>query len=254
MLELSGVSKYYSGIPVVNEVSFCARAGEVTGYLGPNGSGKTTTMKIVTGLIGMTLGQVLFQGKPIQDDLIGYKRRMGYVPEEPYLYHHLSGLEYLTMVSQLRDLPQRVAHERIDGLLQMLALHDDRHASISGYSKGMRQKILIAAAIMQNPDIIFLDEPFSGLDVGSALTLRSLIQELAARGKVVLFSSHELDTVERVCSHVVILHRGEVVADDSIENLRSLMAAPTLEDIFSQLVVEQDSAAMSRQIADLIHG
>jgi ABC-2 type transport system ATP-binding protein len=178
---------------------------------------------------------------------------MGYVPEEPYLYHHLSGLEYLTMVSQLRSLPQREANERIDGLLRMLALYDDRHASISGYSKGMRQKILIAAAIMHNPELVLLDEPFSGLDVGSALVLRSLIQELAARGKVVLFSSHELDTVERVCSHVVILHRGKVVADDLIENLRTLMAAPTLEDIFSQLVVEQDTEAMSRQIADLIH-
>jgi len=253
MLELRGVSKYYSGIPVVNDVSFSARPGEVTGYLGPNGSGKTTTMKIVTGLIEMTFGQVLFRGKPIRDDLIGYKRRMGYVPEEPYLYHHLSGLEYLTMVSQLRNLPQREANERIDGLLRLLALHDDRHASISGYSKGMRQKILIAAAIMHNPELILLDEPFSGLDVGSALVLRSLIQELAARGKVVVFSSHELDTVERVCSHVVILHRGRVVADDSIENLRSLMAAPTLEEIFSQLVVEQDTEAMSQQIADLIH-
>lgn len=253
MLELRSVSKYYSGIPVVNDVSFSARPGEVTGYLGPNGSGKTTTMKIVTGLIEMTFGQVLFQGKPISDDLIGYKRRMGYVPEEPYLYHHLSGLEYLTMVSQLRNLPPREALERIDGLLRMLALYDDRHASISGYSKGMRQKVLIAAAIMHNPELVLLDEPFSGLDVGSALVLRSLIQELAARGKVVVFSSHELDTVERVCSHVVILHRGKVVADDSIENLRSLMAAPTLEEIFSQLVVEQDTEAMSRQIADLIH-
>ena len=253
MLELRGVSKYYSGIPVVNDVSFSARPGEVTGYLGPNGSGKTTTIKIVTGLIEMTFGQVLFRGKPIQDDLIGYKRRMGYVPEEPYLYHHLSGLEYLTMVSQLRNLPQREANERIDGLLRLLALHDDRHASISGYSKGMRQKILIAAAIMHNPELVLLDEPFSGLDVGSALVLRRLIQELAARGKVVVFSSHELDTVERVCSHVVILHRGKVVADDSIENLRSLMAAPTLEEIFSQLVVEQDTEAMSQQIADLIH-
>ncbi len=253
MLELHSVSKYYSGIPVVNDVSFSARPGEVTGYLGPNGSGKTTTMKIVTGLIDMTFGQVLFQRKPIQDNPIGYKRRMGYVPEEPYLYHHLSGLEYLTMVSQLRNLPQREALERIDGLLRMLALYDDRHASISGYSKGMRQKVLIAAAIMHNPELVLLDEPFSGLDVGSALVLRSLIQELAVRGKVVVFSSHELDTVERVCSHVVILHRGKVVADDSIENLRSLMAAPTLEEIFSQLVVEQDTQAMSRQIADLIH-
>jgi ABC-2 type transport system ATP-binding protein len=117
----------------------------------------------------------------------------------------------------------------------------------------MRQKVLIAAALMHNPELIVLDEPFSGLDVGSALVLRSLIQELAVRGKVVLFSSHELDTVERVCSRVVILHRGKLVADDTIEHLRSLMELPTLEGIFSQLAVEQDTESTARQIADLIH-
>jgi ABC-2 type transport system ATP-binding protein len=253
MLELRHVSKHFSGIPAVDDVSFCARQGEVTGYLGPNGSGKTTTLKMITGLIEMTFGHVLFEGKPIQDDLIAYKRRMGYVPEEPYLYTHLSGTEYLTMVSQLRNLPQRESSEQIDGLLRLLSLHDDRHASISGYSKGMRQKVLIAAALLHNPDLVLLDEPFSGLDVSSALVLRSLIQELAARGKVVLFSSHELDTVERVCTRVVILHRGKLVADDSIAHLRSLMELPTLEAIFSQLAVEQDTDSLARQIADLIH-
>ncbi len=253
MLELRRVSKYFSGIPAVDDVSFSARPGEVTGYLGPNGSGKSTTMKMITGLIEMTAGQILFEGRPIQDDLIGYKRRMGYVPEEPYLYNHLSGAEYLTMVAQLRDLPERESAGQIDGLLRLLSLHDDRHASISGYSKGMRQKVLIAAALLHNPDLILLDEPFSGLDVGSALVLRSLIQELAARGKVVLFSSHELDTVERVSSRIVILHRGKIVADDSIAKLRSLMELESLEAIFSQLAVEQDSNAMAREIADLIH-
>jgi ABC-2 type transport system ATP-binding protein len=138
-------------------------------------------------------------------------------------------------------------------MLRIFGLHGDRHASISGYSKGMRQKVLLIAALLHNPDLILLDEPFSGLDVGSALVLRSLIQELAARGKVVLFSSHELDTVERVCSRVVILHHGKIVADDSIERLRSLMELPTLEAIFSQLAVEQDTESMARAIADLIH-
>jgi ABC-2 type transport system ATP-binding protein len=254
MLELRNVTKLFSGIPAVDDVSFSALPSEVTGYLGPNGSGKSTTMKMITGLIDMTFGQILFEGKPIQDDLIAYKRRMGYVPEEPYLYNHLSGMEYLTMVAQLRGLPARESSQRIDGMLHLFALDDDRHASISGYSKGMRQKILLIAALMHNPDLILLDEPFSGLDVASAQVLRSLIQELAALGKVVLFSSHELDTVERICSRVVILHRGKLVADDSIERLRSLMELPTLEAIFSQLAVEQDSDSMARQIADLIHG
>src|ERR1700723_2562479 len=253
MLELRGVTKLYSGIPAVENVSFIACAGEVTGYLGPNGSGKSTTIKMITGLIEMTYGQILFAGKPLHDDLIAYKRRMGYVPEEPYLYTHLSGAEYLTMVAQLRDLPARLAAQRIDRLLQLFLLHDDRHASISGYSKGMRQKVLLAAALMHNPNLLLLDEPFSGLDVGTALILRSLIQELAVRGKAVLFSSHELETVERICSRIVILHHGQIVADDSIEHLRTLMSLPTLEEIFSQLAVEQDTVSMARQIADLIH-
>ena len=252
MLELRRVSKSFSGIPAVQDVSFTAQPGEVTGYLGPNGSGKSTTMKMITGLIEPTDGQILFQGQRIQSDPIGFKQRMGYVPEEPHLYAHLTGLEYLTMVGQLRSLPDKQTAERIDGLLRLFSLHGDRHLPISSYSKGMRQKILLSAALMHNPELVLLDEPFSGLDVGSALVMRSLIQELAARGKVVLFSSHELETVERVCSHVVILHRGKLVADDSIEHLRSLMALPTLEDIFSQLAVEQDTGAISREIADLI--
>lgn len=252
VLELRNVSKRFSGIAAVEGVSFSARAGEVTGYLGPNGSGKSTTMKMITGLIEMSSGAILLDGEPMQRDPVAYKQHMGYVPEEPHLYSHLSGLEYLTMVGQLRDLPPKLATERIAGLLRLFALHGDRHAPIAAYSKGMRQKVLLSAALLHNPRLVLLDEPFSGLDVGSALMLRGLIQELARRGKVVLFSSHELNTVERVCSRVVILHRGRIVADDSITNLRTLMALPTLESIFSQLAVEQDTTAMSREVADLI--
>jgi ABC-2 type transport system ATP-binding protein len=209
-------------------------------------------MKMITGLMEMTSGDIFFEGRKIQQDLIAYKQRMGYVPEEPHLYGHLSGLEYLTMVAQLRNLPRKRSAERIHGLLRLFSLWGDRYTPISSYSKGMRQKILLSAALLHNPDLLLLDEPFSGLDVGTGLVLRSLIQELAARGKVVLFSSHELETVERVSSRVVILHRGKIVADDSIERLRTLMALPTLEDIFSQLAVEQDTASISREIADLI--
>jgi ABC-2 type transport system ATP-binding protein len=252
-LDLRNVSKRYSGIPAVDNVSFSAHAGEVTGYLGANGSGKSTTMKMITGLIEWNAGDILFAGQSISDDPIAWKTRVGYVPEEPHLYTHLTGLEYLVMVAQLRKLPAGRTSATIDGLLHLLALHADRDVPISAYSKGMRQKVLLAAALMHNPDLILLDEPFSGLDVGSSLILRSLIQELSARGKVVLFSSHELETVERICSRVVILHHGRIVADDSIEKLRALMSLGSLEDIFSQLAVEQDTAAISRQIADLIH-
>src|ERR1700739_2297748 len=122
MLELRRVSKHFSGIPAVDDVSFSARPGEVTGYLGPNGSGKSTTIKMITGLIEMTSGHILFEGKPIDDDLIAYKRRMGYVPEEPYLYNHLSGIEYLTMVADLRGLPAPQAGQRIHRVLSPLSL------------------------------------------------------------------------------------------------------------------------------------
>jgi ABC-2 type transport system ATP-binding protein len=253
VFEVRNLYKRYLGIPALDHVSFIARPGEVTGYLGANGSGKSTTMKLATGLIEPTSGEILFAGRPIKENPMAYRQRIGYVPEEPHLYTHLSGLEYLVMVAQLRDMDRNSASQRIHGLLRLFGMHGDRDVAISSYSKGMRQKILLSAALMHNPDLILLDEPFSGLDVGSSLILRSLIKELAARGKIVLFSSHELETVERVCSHVVILHRGKVVADDSIERLRVLMAVPTLEEIFSQLAVETDSDAISREIADLIH-
>jgi ABC-2 type transport system ATP-binding protein len=251
-LELRNVCKRFPGVLAVDNVSFSAAAGQITGYLGPNGSGKSTTMKMIAGLIDIGSGEILFRGEPVRRDLIAHKQRMGYVPEEPYLYAHLSGLEYLTMVAELRGLPAKRTAERIDGLLHLLSLHSDRHSPISAYSKGMRQKILLAAALLHDPDLLLLDEPFSGLDVFSALVLRSLVQELAARGKVILFSSHELETVERVSSRVVILHRGRVVADDSIEHLRALRSASNLEEVFSQLAVEQDTAAISREIAELI--
>ena len=252
MLEVRQLTKLYTGVPAVDRVSFSIKPGEILGYLGPNGAGKSTTVKMLIGLLEPTSGHIEFHGKEIRRDLKAYQRRIGYVPEEPHLYPHLSGLEYLIMVGQLRSLPERATADRIDALLRLLSLHGDRHVPISSYSKGMRQKVLLSAALLHNPDLILLDEPFSGLDVATGLVLRSLIQELAARGKVVLFSSHELETVERVCAHVVILHRGRIVADDSIERLRTLMSLPTLEEIFSQLAVEQDTAAISREIADLI--
>jgi len=252
LLELRQVTKLFSGIPAVRDVSFVARPGEVTGYLGPNGSGKSTTLKMITGLIEPSGGEILFQGVPIQRDRIAHRQRLGYVPEEPHLYGHLTGLEYLEMVGQLRGIPPRKLAQKIEGFLRLFSLYADRFVPISSYSKGMRQKVLLSAALLHNPEIVLLDEPFTGLDVNSALILRSLFQDLAGQGKIVLFSSHELDAVERICSHVVILHKGRVVANDSIDQLRASLALQTLEDIFSQFTVEQDTAAIARELAEVI--
>jgi ABC-2 type transport system ATP-binding protein len=251
-LELRNVTKLYSGIAAVKDVSFIARAGEVTGYLGPNGSGKSTTLKMITGLIEPSAGRILFDGEPIELNRIAHRQRLGYVPEEPHIYPHLTGFEYLEMIGQLRGLPERSLAAKIDGFLQLFSLHADRYVPISSYSKGMRQKVLLVAALLHNPQIVLLDEPFSGLDVNSALILRALIGQLAARGKVVLFSSHELETVERVSSRIVILHKGQVVANDSIEKLRTLMSLPTLERIFTELAIEQDTEAISHAILQLV--
>jgi ABC-2 type transport system ATP-binding protein len=250
MLELRCVTKRYTGATAVRDVSFTACRGQVTGYLGPNGSGKSTTLKMITGLIRPTEGEILFDGEPIHHDPMAYRQRLGYVPEEPHLYPHLTGSEYLEMAGELRGLARRKLSEKIDTFLRLLGLHEDRWVPISSYSKGMRQKVLLIAALLHNPDLVLLDEPFSGLDVNSAMVLRGLISDLALRGKTVLFSSHELETVERVSARVVILHKGRVVADDSIERLRALMSLPNLEGIFAQLAIEQDTAGITRRFLE----
>jgi ABC-2 type transport system ATP-binding protein len=224
----------------------------VTGYLGPNGSGKSTTLKMITGLIEPTEGEILVNGEPVERDWVAHRQRFGYVPEEPQLYPHLTGGEYLDMVGRLRGLKVSPLAEKIEGLLRLFGLAGDRHVAIASYSKGMRQKILLSAALLHNPQLVFLDEPFSGLDVNSALVVRGVIQALARDGRAVLLSSHELEVVEKVCSRVVILHKGRVVADDSISALQSLMSLPTLEEIFTQLAVEQDTEGVVRQILDVM--
>jgi ABC-2 type transport system ATP-binding protein len=252
MLEVRSLTKRYHARAVVENVSFTALPGQVTGYLGPNGSGKSTTVKMITGLLRPTEGSVLFRGEDIARNLVAYKALVGYVPEEPHLYSYLSGVEYLEMVGQLRSMSEQKVRGRMERLLRLLSLWGDREAPLASYSKGMRQKVLIAAALMHNPELIVLDEPFSGLDITSGLILRKLIQTLAESGKVVLFSSHALEVVEKVSSRVVILHRGRVVANDSVAHLRNLMELPSLEDIFSQLAVEQDSDGIAREIVAAI--
>ena len=251
-LELRAVTKRYRGIPAVEDVSFTAAAGEITGYLGPNGSGKSTTLKMIAGLISPTAGEILFAGEPVKRDPMAHRQRLGYVPEDAQIYGHLTGAEYLEMVGQLRQMETRALSRKIDGFLRLFSLYDDRFVQISSYSKGMRQKVLIAAALLHNPELVLLDEPFSGLDVNSALILRNLIGELAASGKTVLFSSHELDVVERLSSRVVILHKGRVVANNPISELRELMRVPTLEEIFTRLAADQDSAGITSELVTLM--
>ena len=239
MLEVAGVSRSYRGIPAVREVSFHARPGQVVGLLGPNGSGKSTTVKILTGLLRQTTGTVQLDGADAFADLEAYKRVIGYVPEEPHLYSYLTGPEYLRLIGRLRELPERTLDHKIERFLQLLGIYDDRHQTLSSYSKGMRQKILIAASVLHNPRIVILDEPFSGLDVSAARVLKGFVRALADEGKIVIFSSHVLEVVEQVCSRVVILKDGRIVGHDSVEHLRATLQLPSLDAVFASLVAEE---------------
>jgi ABC-2 type transport system ATP-binding protein len=252
MLEVRELTKCFSGIPVVDRVSFSVRPGEILGYLGPNGAGKSTTVKMLTGLLEPTSGHIYFHGQDVSQDLKALQRRIGYVPEEPHLYPHLSGREYLQLVGRLRGLPRRVLEAKMDELLRLLGLWEDRHTALAAYSKGMRQKILLMAALLHDPELLILDEPFSGLDVNAAMMLRSLLHSLAGRNRMILYSSHVLEVVEKVCHTVLILRKGQVVAHDSVARLRELMSESSLEGVFAQLTQVEDMNAIAGRILDVV--
>jgi ABC-2 type transport system ATP-binding protein len=251
---LHEITKKFGAITAVNSISFTLRPGEILGYLGPNAAGKTTSIKMLAGLLQPTRGEILFEGQSVRSNLDEYKNRLGYVPEQSELYPHLSGLDYLLLVGRLRGIPEKVLFSKALDFIQVFGLENDEDASISTYSKGMRQKILISAALLHNPDILLLDEPLSGLDVTTALIVRDLIHLLAKEGKTVLFSSHTLEVAESMCSRVIILNRGNIVADDSIANLQNLMNLPSLTDIFSQLIQHENTIAIAARIVEIVKG
>jgi ABC-2 type transport system ATP-binding protein len=255
MLELRDLTKKYHVTPVVNRVSFSARPSEILGYLGPNGAGKTTTINMLSGLLKPSDGKILYNGKDIKKDIYTYKEKLGYVPEDSEIYPHLSAYDYLLMVGRLRHIQERALKEKIAEFMRLFHLCDDMDSAISSYSKGMVQKVLISSALLHNPEVLLLDEPLSGLDVTTGLVIKDLLQKLAHEGKIIIYSSHILEVVEKICSRVIIIHKGNIVADDSVSNLRGLMKLPSLEKIFGQLVVQEDTEATAKElVAVMKHG
>lgn len=252
MLELKNVSKSFRSIPAVQDVSFRLGEGEVLGYLGPNGSGKSTTVKMVIGLMQPTKGKVLFEGRDIFDDLAGFRAQLGYVPEEAQVYTHLSGLEYLQLIGRLRGMEERVLERKARELLALLSLEAAKYAALTDYSKGMKQRVLIAAALLHDPRLIVFDEPLSGLDAVSARLFKDLLVLLAQEGKAILYISHVLEVVERVCNRVIVLAKGRVVADASPRELTQMMELPTLESVFAQLVQQTDTEKVARNVVDVM--
>jgi ABC-2 type transport system ATP-binding protein len=248
MLEATGLTKRYGGLLAVDRISFHLNPGEILGYLGPNGSGKSTTVNMIVGLLEPSSGSVRLNGVSLTGDPSDYKRRVGYVPEEPYLYTHLTAPEYLMLVGRLRELPPDRLEAKVGRLLQLFALHESRYAPMSAFSKGMRQRVLLAAALLPDPELLVLDEPFSGLDVSAGLLFRSLLGMFAREGRMILFSSHRFDVVEKVCSRVIILSAGRIVAEREVAELNGRQDRESLEDVFLTATHQDDYAATAQEI------
>ncbi|HLY43098.1 MAG TPA: ABC transporter ATP-binding protein [Terracidiphilus sp.] len=252
MLELENLSKSFRRIPAISNISFSVSAGEIVGFLGPNGAGKSTTVKVITGMMRPDEGHVFFEGQDIRKDLVSFRAAIGYVPEEAHLYTYLSGLEYLQLVGRLRGLGERLILTKAARLLRLLQLESWQHSPISIYSKGMRQRVLIAAALLHDPKLLIFDEPLSGLDVVSARLFKDLLELLAAQGKAILYISHVLEVVEQLCNRVIVIAKGKILADARPSELTRLMSLPNLESVFAQLVQQQDTRVVAREIVEVM--
>jgi len=253
MLQAKGLTKRYGGLLALDRVSFELRPGEIVGYLGPNGSGKSTTVNLVVGLLDPSAGDITLGGIRASEDPVAYKRRIGYVPEEPSLYAHLTASEYLMLVGRLRRLPPETLSTRVPELLKLLQLHDSRYRSMMTFSKGMRQRVLVASALLHNPDLLVLDEPFSGLDVNAGLLLRTLLGILASEGRMIFFSTHRFDMVEKLCSRVIVLSSGRIALERRVSDF-DREGPNSLEETFVRATEQPDFKPLARQIVDAIAG
>jgi ABC-2 type transport system ATP-binding protein len=252
VFEVVTLAKRFAGVHVLHGVSFHVAPGEIVGYLGPNGSGKSTTIKIIAGLLEPTSGSFSLNGLSGTEDPLNVRRQLGYVPEEPHLYTHLTATEYLLLVGRLRSIPDKRLRAQIEGLLLLLDLEAAGGALLATFSKGMRQRVLLAAALLHDPALLILDEPFSGLDVNASLLLVALLRALAADGRLILLSSHRMDLVETLCQRVVILHRGRIVAEGTPAELRRRRDSESLDEVFALVTEQEDYAVRAEALLDLV--
>jgi len=252
VLEARDLTKRYQTLLAVDRVSFNISPGEILGYLGPNGSGKSTTINMVVGLLEATSGSLSLFGRRLDDDPEGYKRRIGYVPEEPYLYTYLTAPEYLSLVGGLRGLRDPELQDKIGHLLRLFGLWESRYQALSGFSKGMRQRVLLSAALLNSPDLLVLDEPFSGLDVNAAFLFRTLLRLFVRDGRMILFSSHRFDVVEQICSRALILSSGRLVAEEHVTGLRASPGSQSLEEVFARVTRQEDYTCVAEEILQVV--
>jgi ABC-2 type transport system ATP-binding protein len=245
-----GLRKTYGKHEAVKNVNITIQPGEIVGFLGPNGAGKTTTIKMLTGLLQPTSGAAYIMGHDIQKEPVKAKATFGYVPDTPNLYGKLNGWEFLRFMSRLYRVPKEQAERRANELLRLFELNEASSDLIEGYSHGMQQKMALASALIHNPQVLFLDEPTVGLDPRSARLIKDLLGQLRDRGTSVFFSTHILEIAERMCDRVVIINKGEIIAEGNIEELRARDARmggdSSLEDIFISLTGGAEYAEIAR--------
>ncbi len=235
IVRFDNVTFCYDRIEVLHDLSFSLNKGEIIGLLGPNGAGKTTTIKIIAGLLTPASGTISVCGLTPPEQAVAIKQRIGYVPEVAAFFESLTGQEFLELSGRLHDVDEDALQSRIGLLLEVFGLTSDRVSRLDTYSKGMRQKILVSAALLHNPELVLLDEPLSGLDVNASVLIKDLLAALASDGKTILYSSHVLDVVEKVCDRVIIIHDGRLVAEGTPEALKASAQEDTLENAFRQL-------------------
>ena len=248
MLELRELTRFYGALPAIRGVNAALRPGDVLGLLGPNGSGKSTTVKMLVGLLEPTSGGSCWTATTSRPISPRSRRASATCPKRRTSTRFSRRLNTWSSSGRLRGLDRTTLARRIDEFLRLFNLESARYQPITACSKGMRQKVLISAALLHDPDILVLDEPCSGLDVSTTMALREMIQRLSAMGKIVVYSSHVMDMVEKVSTRVLIVHRGRVVADNSVSALRDLLSLPSLEAVFAELTVEEDVASTANQL------
>ncbi|MFJ8102874.1 MULTISPECIES: ABC transporter ATP-binding protein [unclassified Lysinibacillus] len=252
ILTITNLTKRYGSKEILKGIDLHVSRGEIIGYIGPNGAGKSTTVKIILGIEGDYGGEIKLFGENIGKDSIEYRRRIGYVPEIADVYDNLSGYEYLTFIGQLYGLELEVVADKSKSLMELFGVGEAYHSRISSYSKGMRQKLLIIASLIHNPDLLFLDEPINGLDANSVMIFKEILIQLAAQGKTIFYSSHIMDVVEKISSRIILLNDGKIAADGTFAQLQADNTEGTLEKIFNQLTGFHDHQEIGEKFVSIV--
>ncbi len=232
MIETEDLTKTFGDKLALDRLTIRVEPGEIYGFLGPNGAGKSTTVKILTGLLRPTMGTARVAGYDVLEHPVEVKRRIGCVPESGALFESLSPVEYLEVVASLHHLDPASASRRAEELLSLFGLAEDRNVRMLDFSKGMKQKVLLVAALLHNPEVLFMDEPLNGVDANTAMVFKELLKRLAGQGKTIFFSSHILEVVERICTRIAIISEGRVVVDGTYQEIARLTGSATLEEAF----------------------